>query len=288
MISPSGILKIYRGGVLVIAGPTASGKSAFAENLAQEIDGVIINSDSLQVYDALPILTAQPTYDIKKLIPHELYAYILPSQKITAAVWKDHAENAIRKTLSNNKIPIIVGGTGFYIKTLMFGLSPFPEVPSEIRNKVVNFSLDDIQSQLKFFCPEVLEKYSDPQRLKRALEVFLSSGKSILFFQDLPPEKSEFDFQKILIQPSREILKERAKGRLREMIDSGVIEEVGQYKENIRIPTIALGYQEFSDYLDGLISLENAFEKTLIHTYQYIKRQATWFKNQMVFDWVLQ
>ena len=239
MISPSDILKVYRGGVLVVAGPTASGKSTFAENLAQKVNGVIINSDSLQVYDALPILTAQPTHDIRKLISHELYAYIHPSKKITAAVWKDHAETVIRKTLSNNKIPIVVGGTGFYIKTLIFGLSPFPEISVEIKNKVENLSLDDIKTQLKIFCPEVLEKYQDSQRLKRSLEVFLSSGKSILFFQDLPPQKSEFDFQKILIQPSRDTLKERARGRLLEMIDRGVIEEVHQYKENIRIPTIA-------------------------------------------------
>lgn len=283
--------------VSIIAGPTASGKSALALARAQEQNGVIINADSLQLYDGLPTLTAQPSDADKESVPHLLYGVLAPDVMLTAMDWRRMAIEAIYQVQADGKVPILVGGTGFYIKTLINGLSPIPEIPNEVRvlseDLMETIGIEEFFQQLKSLDPVIAERI-DPhnrQRLVRAYEVYAHTGNPLSYWQSLPPldVPMDMDFQVEVVLPERDVLYERCNARFDVMINHGVIDEVRDFDDRMmagKIPvdcalSHALGFQPLQSYVRGEMDLESAIYLSKNETRHYAKRQVTWFRHQL-------
>jgi len=283
--------------IYVIGGPTASGKSAHAMALAEKHDGIIINADSMQVYDDLPLLTAQPPEADKAQAPHEFYGYLHPNEDCSAGNWKETVEPRIGEILESGKTPIIVGGSGLYINALVYGLSPIPDIPDDVRQaasaKQKELGNPAFHSELKKRDPVMAERLDEynTARLVRAWEVLEFSGKSLSEWQNLPlagpPKEWEFDIT--LVMPEREVLYDRCNRRLEWMIDNGALEEVEAFNNRIEKGEVkpnallchALGFRPLTAYLKGEMNKEDAIEKTQRDTRKYAKRQTTWFRNQI-------
>lgn len=280
----------------IIAGPTASGKSAKAIELAQATNGVIINCDSLQIYQDLPILTAQPSAADHAAAEHALYGILKPEEPCSAGAWCDLAKPLIEDLLAQGKTPIICGGTGLYTKALIEGLSPMPEVPAEIRARA-NALLEEIGSaalheKLGQRDPEIAARFhpNHAARIVRAWEVLEATGKSLAEWQRLdktaPPAHWHFEAHKII--PERDILRDRCARRFEMMIENGVLDEVAAFDARIQSGEIkpdapvtkALGFKPLQAYLHGKMSKTEAIERSIIDTHQYAKRQNTWIRNQ--------
>lgn len=283
--------------IYIVAGPTASGKSARAMELAKDHDGVIINCDSLQIYDALPMLTAQPSEEDFAEIPHRLYAHLHPNDVCSAGNWRELAMPVIKDVLEAGKTPIICGGTGLYIRALTDGLSPIPDIPDDVRAAVVaryeEIGAEEFYADLQRRDPDMAARFhvNHKARIIRAMEVLEATGKSLAEWQKLeregPPEHWEFKIEKII--PEREALYERCNHRFRQMIDMGVLDQVKEFSNRIKsgevnegVPvTKALGFKPLRAYLKGEMGLEDAIERSQIDTRHYAKRQTTWFRNQI-------
>lgn len=280
----------------IIAGPTASGKSARAVELAHEKDGVIINCDSIQIYDALPILSAQPTQEDKAQAPHRLYGVLHPDNICSAGNWREMVEPVIEDVLAEGRTPIICGGTGLYIKALTDGLSPIPDIPHDVRNQamVMQGTLDasTLHAELKFRDP-IMAARLDPNnkaRLIRAWEVLEATGKSLSEWQKLPPvpPPAHWNFQIEVIIPERETLYKRCNERFLSMLENGALEEAeifGKELENATYKagtpvTKALGFASLWAFLKGEQPKEEAIAQAQAQTRRYAKRQVTWFRNQ--------
>ena len=279
--------------VFVIGGPTASGKSRFALDLATLLEGVIINGDSLQLYGELPILTAHPSpLDLKKS-PHRLYGTLSPDTRTTAPFWAQRAHTEIQEVLAQGKTPIVVGGTGFYLKVLMEGLNDIPKPSPEIREKgkkiLEEKGLSFLWEDLKTKDPESLQHLSpnDTQRLLRTWEIYEFTKIPLSLWQKkelLPQPSQELSFFKILLKPPREDIWASINHRTGLMIEKGALKEV----QNLLLNTLssshplkkAVGVTELLSYLEGKLSLENALLNITIKTRQYAKRQTTWFAHQ--------
>jgi len=283
--------------VHIIAGPTASGKSARALTLAKEIGGVIINADSLQIYNGLSILTATPSVDEMKDVPHLLYGVLPPQEILSAIDWRKMALCEIDVALGSGYVPIIVGGTGFYIKTLMTGLSPIPDIPNEVRvladDLMDSIGIDAFFLQLKKIDPVIAEKI-DPQnrqRLVRAYEVFAHTGKPMSYWQSLPPVdvRNDLNFKTEIIMPDRDVLYARCNDRFDAMIDGGAVQQVRDFDDKIlagKVPfdcalTHALGFEYLQAHVRGEMDIDTAITLAKNETRHYAKRQVTWFKNQL-------
>lgn len=281
----------------IIAGPTASGKSQKALELAEQYDGVIINCDSMQIYDDLPILTAQPDENDLKQAPHLLYSHLHPNQPCSAGNWREIAEPLIHHVLHQGKTPIICGGSGLYIKALTNGLSPMPDVPDDIRAEAValqkelgNPGFHDMLSKHDPIMAERFHPYHTA-RLVRAWEVLQATGKSLAEWQKLPrlmpPEDWEFEIH--LVMPERSVLYNNCNQRFIKMFGIGALEEVEAFGKRIAggditdgVPlTKALGFRYLWSYMKGDMSKDDAIEKSQTETRQYAKRQTTWFRNQL-------
>lgn len=281
----------------VIAGPTASGKSALALQKAHDLNGVIINADSMQVYDALPILSAQPSAEDKKAAPHALYGFHHPNQWYSAGNWRDQASALITELLAEGKTPIVVGGSGLYIKSLIEGFSPVPDIPPAVRQRAIDRQLElgnpAFYEELKQRDP-VMTARLHPQhtaRLVRAYEVIEATGKSLAEFQAMPrstpPETWRFDIS--IVMPPREILYGRCNDRFVWMLDNGAVEEIEAFDKAAREGAIApdslvhraLGAQALRRWIAGEITRNEAIEIAQMETRQYAKRQMTWFRNQI-------
>ncbi|MGN6670069.1 MAG: tRNA (adenosine(37)-N6)-dimethylallyltransferase MiaA [Candidatus Nucleicultricaceae bacterium] len=272
---------------LIIAGPTASGKSSLALILGEIFNGIIINADSMQVYDQLPLLTAQPSKEDQARLPHKLYGILAAHDNATAAWWREKALSEIKDAHQHNKTPILVGGTGFYFKALEEGLSAIPEIPKDIRERVRSLSVEDAHIALQQLDPMAAENLvpQDKTRIARALEVILATGQSLLsWHQKTPTQSAPYTFLKILINPPRDALKERANRRFISMIDQGALREVELFLKDPSARDYflykALGVRELDAYLLGELSYPDAITKACISTHQYIKRQQTWFRHQ--------
>ena len=283
--------------VRIIAGPTASGKSALALEAAEKYDGIIINADSMQIYDALPLLTAQPSEADKAQAPHRLYGLLDPAQQCSAMSWRQMALTEIRAALNENKTPIICGGTGFYIKSLLEGLSPIPEVPEEVRilseDILDRIGIAAFFETLKEKDPETAAKL-DPQnrqRLVRAWEVLAHTGKGLSYWHTIPRDEPDPDliFDVTLVMPLRGTLYERCDARFLKMVEMGVVEEVRAFDDLMmagKIPvdspiTKALGFIPLQGHIRGEMPLETAIMLGQADTRHYAKRQATWFRHQI-------
>lgn len=279
--------------VTLIVGPTASGKSAYALDYAQKHNGVIINADSQQLYKSLPILSAQPSEKDQSIIPHKLYGFLDDSDFITAIKWAEIATQEIKSAWADNKHPILVGGTGFYIKALLDGFSPIPDVPLTVRDEW-NAAWDELGSD-NFYNhlitddPLIIGKINpnDKQRLVRAREVLSHTGISIIEWQTKAPIQNfpEAQYDVHIIMPTREKLYKRCNERILTMLNDGALDEIRNLYNIIgdTFPpsTKALGYSEFLNHIKDELSLNDAIEQTAQITRNYAKRQTTWFRHQM-------
>ena len=281
--------------VLVIGGPTASGKSGLALSVASAKNGVIINADSMQMYDGLGILTAQPSAQDLSAAPHRLYATLQPDDICSAARWRGMALNEIDRVIAEGRLPIVVGGTGFYIRTLLNGLSPIPDIAPDIRERL-NARQKEIgnpafHAELKRRDPATAERLNpfNTQRLVRAMEVLEGTGKSLAEWQALPPEPppAHLKFVTATLVPPRERLYANCDARFGIMLKQGALEQVREFMKTATpaMPLAkALGYPELSSHLAGNISLTDAISLAQQSTRNYAKRQTTWFRNQMAPD----
>ncbi len=281
----------------VIAGPTASGKSALAIQSALACNGVIINADALQVYDGLPLLTAQPSTADKQAAPHMLYGAIPPTEICSATRWTNLAVTTIKDVLAKGQTPILVGGTGLYLRTLMQGLSPVPDISPEVRDvlnarqrELGNPAFHEALSKIDPIMAGRLHP-NDTQRLIRAWEVLEATGESLATWQAQPPQPPvpEWSYDVLILDPPRDVLYDRCNKRFLIMMEQGALEEVRDYDEQIKAGTVlaeggvtqALGFRPLQAYLHSEISRETAIELGQTDTRQYAKRQVTWLKNQV-------
>lgn len=279
-------------GVLVIAGPTASGKSGLALRLAEELNGVVINADSMQVYADLRVLTARPSAEDEARAPHKLYGYLDGATACTAAAWAADAAKEIERARANGRVPIVVGGTGLYLKALIEGLSDIPETPLEVRQAARRLRLEQgnaaLYDSLKEKDPEGAArlKPKDRQRVLRAWEVVEATGTPLHVWQQKSQPKPLIDglFHSILFQPEREALYAACNGRFELMLEAGALKEVeALVARNLdaALPVMkALGVPDLAAFLNGDVSREDAVTKAQQRTRNYAKRQTTWFRGQ--------
>ena len=272
---------------LILAGPTASGKSGLAIELAEKLNGEIINADSMQVYKNLSILTARP---LESEIPHHLYGVLEAYESSSAAWWVNETCSLIKNCISRSKFPIVVGGTGLYLQALTQGLSPVPQIEPDIRQKVrdLNHELKEKFGEYVYGIDPLLRNYirpSDPQRLCRALEVFLQTGHSITFWHGKLSPLHSYTYKYIVIETDRNQLYEQINIRFQLMIENGALEEVQNLRKLNILPNSpvlkAIGVPELSAYLDGDLTLEEAMQKAQTNSRHYAKRQMTWFRRQV-------
>lgn len=282
--------------VLIVAGPTASGKSACAAAIAREFDGVVINADSMQVYRDLSIITARPPEAEMQAVPHRLYGVLDGADLCSAARWRDLALSEIRDALARGKLPILCGGTGLYIRALTEGLSDIPDIPDTVRDAVRDrgdrLGSAALHAELAGRDPVMAARLNpgDSQRVARALEVVLATGRSLADWQGRPGDGSPdgLRFLTIALLPPRQQLYDTINDRFRHMMDIGAVDEVRDLMaRNLdpRLPVMkALGVPEVMAHLRGEMSLATALETGATKTRQYAKRQMTWLKRQIIID----
>lgn len=274
--------------VLVITGPTASGKSQKALEMAEELGGEIINADSMQLYEHLPILTACPSREDFERIPHHLYQVLGDNQMGSVAWWVAQVESVIRDILSRGKVPFVIGGTGLYIHGLIHGLSPIPDIPSifrdEARGDAAEMSPQDFYDYVCAKDPQVIQQLmvGDTQRLSRVLEVMLATDKSIYDWQKETKRLSPFTYQKEVLWPDRALLYERINQRFIGMVERGAVAEVSALLAReipLSSPILkAVGVKEITAYLAGEISESEMIEQGQQASRRYAKRQMTWLR----------
>jgi tRNA dimethylallyltransferase len=284
---------------VLIAGPTASGKSALALELARRMNGVVINADSMQVYRDLRTITARPTNAETAKAPHRLYGHIDAAELYSAGRWLRDAEREIAEARAAGRLAIVIGGTGLYFSALLRGLSAVPEVSAEVRAQIRELAVENDNAALHAMLvkrdPRTAGeiRVSDRQRILRALEVFEATGIGLADWRDEPgnPALKEGEYDAIFLQVDREVLGERIDARFDRMLAEGALDEVKMLKaRNLdpRMPAMkAHGVPWLIKHLDGEISLEEAAAQGKRDTRQYAKRQETWFRNQLPeFKWV--
>jgi tRNA dimethylallyltransferase len=285
--------------IVLIAGPTASGKSALALALAEKLGGVIVNADSMQVYRDLRIITARPTPAAEAEAPHRLYGHVDAAENYSVGRWCGEAAEALAAARQQSRAAIIVGGTGLYFNALTRGLAAVPPIPTAIRDAVrAQLSSDGIAAlyaQLEARDPVAAArlKPNDRARITRALEVVLATGRSLFAWHEegLPASLDPAHAAKIFLMPERDELLHRIDARFDAMMAAGALEEVralAARKLNPDLPAMkAHGVPWLIRHLDGDIVLAEAIEGAKRDTRRYTKRQATWFRNQLPdFAWV--
>lgn len=286
--------------VVIVAGPTASGKSAFALREAQNYSSsIILNGDSQQLYAGLPILTALPSLEDHQTVPHYLYGHLgYNAPQTSVAEWRNAILPWIEEAHQKNRVPWIVGGTGFYLEGLLKGFSPIPfispEAQEKLRHQWEHLPSLLLHGLLKEKDPVLHQKLSpgDRQRITRALVVQEVTGKPLSHWQTIPPsEVAPYTFYKILISPPKERLSKSIAARWKIMLQQGVIEEVKEFCTRPKYETSplchAIGFKEISAYLKGAISKEILDTVYLQKIHQYAKRQRCWFLNRFVPDKVI-
>lgn len=280
--------------IILIAGPTGSGKSEIALRLAKRINGEIINADSMQVYKEIKILSARP--ESYSNVSHYLYGNISVKNNFSAGEWLKKVKLNLKKIIKKKKQPIFVGGSGLYFKLLTEGISNIPKIPDSIRTKArkLNAKLgnDEFYDLLIKLDPLIQNKIkkNDTHRLIRAYEVITFTKKSLIDWQKKNKNYfSNYHFIKIFINPENSFLQKLLRLRLKKMFELGAVDEVKKFlklKINKSLPANKiLGIEEIKKYLDKKIPLEQAFEETFIRTRRYVKRQRTWFRGHMK-DWI--
>jgi tRNA dimethylallyltransferase len=279
---------------ILIAGPTASGKSLLALALAEQVGGVVINADSMQVYRELRILTARPSPQDEAHAPHLLYGHVSAAEPYSVARWLEDVQSALRTADRLGRRPIIVGGTGLYFKALLEGLSPVPTIPADVRRgwRAAAGQLDrnELHGELSRRDPIMAARLqpADRQRITRALEVIDATGRSLADWQrqeGIPVLEAQ-NCVRLLVDRPRTELQARADGRFGAMLEAGALDEVRSLMGlglPLDAPALsALGVQPLADVVANRMSIENAADRTRLLTRQYIKRQQTWLKRHMM------
>jgi tRNA dimethylallyltransferase len=284
--------------VTVIAGPTASGKSALALALAERVGGTVINADSMQVYRGLETLTDQPDAAARARAPHRLYGVLDPAEACSAGRWRALALEAIEAALGASRPPIVVGGTGLYVKALVEGIAPVPEIPGEIRRAVRerhaalgNRAFHALLAERDPWGAAAI-RVSDTQRMIRAAEVLETTGRPLSAWQaaaaDGPP--GHLAFRTILLMPPRGAMYAAIEARVARMVEAGALNEAAALAERGLAPGLpamkALGVADLAAAARGEVALDAALERHKTATRNYAKRQVTWFQGQMVADFM--
>ena len=282
--------------VIVIAGPTASGKTSLSIEIAKKIGGEIVSADSMQIYKEMDIATAKPTEAEMQGIPHHLISIIDSDETFSVASYKEKAMEAIEDIFSRGKNPVVVGGTGLYIDTLINNTTFFDFEKGDHREKLCvrlqNEGIEKLYDELKSVDPETAERLhiNDTKRILRALEVYYSTGKTISLQAELSHEnESQYDWLVIgLTAENREILYDRINRRVDIMLDDGLVEEAESFFSSEKSTTAkqAIGYKELKGYFDGSVSLVEATENLKRETRRYAKRQLTWFRRNKNINWI--
>lgn len=283
--------------VIVICGPTASGKTTLSIQLAQKINGEIISSDSMQIYKDMNIGTAKPDQKEMQGIKHYLLDFVEPNQRYSVADYKKDAENAIEDILQKGKVPIIVGGTGLYVDSLIYGIE-YPNIEfdenyrKELERRVEKEGLEKLYEKAKKIDPQAMKKISrnDQKRILRVLEIYNATGKTKTE-QEIESRKNEvkYDYRVFAINMDREKLYDRINKRVDVMIQKGLIEEVENLlKKYNEFPTAmqGLGYKEVVEYIQGKVLKEDMIENIKRESRRYAKRQITWFKKNKQTIWI--
>ena len=253
----------------------------------------------MQCYDALPVLTAQPTAAEQQGIPHVMYGMLDSNARMSAADWVAMAAKEIETAYARGQAPYIVGGTGMYIKALMDGLSPMPDIPDDVRADVRSRSVEDLYALLQDGDPASAArlKPGDTQRVMRAAEVLIATGTPLSEWQAAPLQKPSKDWQYHVVQlrPEKEVLEAKIRARLAQMLDNGALDEVRRLSDRIDAGDVAAdapvivahGFRKFRAALKGTMAMDDAIEATVIETRQYTKRQRTWLCHQIRADEII-
>ena len=284
--------------VIVIVGPTASGKTALSIELAKKINGEIISCDSMQIYKDLNIGSAKPTIEEMQGIKHYLIDEVEPTQRFSVAEYKKRAEKAIEEIIKKGKIPIVVGGTGLYANSLIYGIEYNEiEYDEKYRNELMKLAqteegLESLFEKAQKIDPKAMEKISknDKKRIVRILEIYNSTGKTKTE-QEKESRKKEvkYDYKVFALNMERSVLYERINKRVDIMLEQGLIEEIKNIlKKYNEFPTAmqAIGYKEIVEYFNGDLTKQEAIEKIKQESRRYAKRQLTWFKKIANVKWL--
>ena len=283
--------------VIVICGPTASGKTALSIELANKINGEIVSADSMQIYKDMDIGTAKPTKQEMGEIKHYLLDFVSPEDRYSVAQYKQDAKSAIKEIIAKGKTPIIVGGTGLYIDSLIYEIE-YSDIKidesyrNELEKIVEEKGLNELYKMAMQIDPIAMEKISpnDKKRIMRVLEIYKSTGKTKTQQEEESRRKPvEYDYKVFAINWDREILYQRINKRVDIMIEQGLIEEVKKILQKYeQFPTAmqGLGYKEVVDYINGIYTKEEMIEKIKMETRRYAKRQLTWFRKNKQTIWL--
>jgi tRNA dimethylallyltransferase len=284
---------------MLIAGPTASGKSALALRLAHALGGAVINADSMQVYRDLRVLTARPGPEDEGKVPHRLYGHVDGAVNYSAGRWLDAASSALDEVKRAERVPVFVGGTGLYFKLLTQGISAIPPVPGDVRAKVraraAGVPVAELHGELMRRDPATAARVrpSDPQRILRALEVFEATGKSLVSFHATraPPLLNAKDVFAVYLATEREALKARIAARFEAMLETGALQEAAVLRERRLDPALPImrahGVPQLIAHLNGEISFAEAARGANLDACRYAKRQLTFARHQLAsFRWL--
>ena len=283
--------------VIVICGPTASGKTSLGIKLAKKIDGEIVSCDSMQIYKDMTIGTAKPTYEERKEAVHHLVDFVLPNERYSVAEYKKDAENIIEQIINKGKKPIIVGGTGLYLNSLVYGID-YPNIETDLQyrdnleKRVEKEGLEKLYEEAKNIDEEAIKKISpnDKKRILRILEIYHTTGKTKTELEEISRKNGpKYDYKVFVLNMDRSILYDRINKRVDQMLKDGLIEEVKSLLEKYKeFPTAmqGLGYKEVVEYLENKLSKEEMIEKIKKETRRYAKRQITWFKSYKEAIWL--
>ncbi len=283
--------------IILLAGPTASGKSRLALELAARHDGVIVNADSMQVYGELRVLTARPSAEDEASAPHRLYGHVPAAERYSVGRWLEDIAGVLAEVRAAGRVPVVVGGTGLYFKALTEGLAAVPPVPPEVREVVrsaaSNSTTANLHAQLATVDPDSARalRPSDRGRIIRALEVFEATGRSLVRWQQAMPVAPIVDpvtATRLVLMPDRPLLHQRIADRVGQMLHDGALAEVEALAAlglDPELPAMkAIGVRDLIDHAEGKTSLDEALAAIRTETRRYAKRQMTWFRNQMA-DW---
>ena len=278
--------------VIVICGPTASGKTSLGIQIGNLVNGEIISADSMQIYKDMDIGSAKPTIEERAQATHHLLDFVDPDRRYSVADFKKDAESKIKEILKKNKVPIIVGGTGLYVNSLIYNIQ-YNEVETDLEYRKLLESIDakDLYKMAEGIDPVALKKIAstDRKRISRILEIYHSTGKTKTELEKESRHETEYDYKIFVLNMDRQKLYDRINLRVDLMIKDGLVDEVKRMLEKYsEFPTAmqGLGYKEIVDYLNGNCLLDEAIEKIKLETRRYAKRQLTWFRSYDNATWI--
>ena len=281
---------------ILLYGPTAAGKTGASLHLAKEFSGEIINADSRQIYQGMPIITAMPSADEQAQAPHHLFDFLPPTESFSVGRWLTLAKEKAEEIWARGGVPIFVGGTGFYLRVLREGISPMPETDTDILNsyqsRLEREGNEKLYEELKKIDPTWAAKTSpeDSHRLLRGLSIYKQTGKTLSQWQEEPLAGAlQADFLALAISPERDVLNERIHLRYQIMVEEGVLDEARNLydkylkdlnPENVPPPALkSIGLFDYADYFSGKITEQEAHDRVAQQMRKYAKRQRTWLRN---------